>query len=374
MQTVTDASDHLNAQLSLIHVNLLNHSITEAEARKEIVKAEEQLRDTILESLPALEAQAEILGNTKAADQVLALKTRLAELNEQIRENSDEFFQLKETARDASKSALSSFLFDLTKLGTQDRSEIHSITFDLQQARQELEQLLALPAGQRTALQENRIAQLQNQVGQLNAQLETASSKIKTWRDLFLEAAQSIVDALARVASQMLAVRIIEGLLSISLGGGAGLGSNLSSGGLTGVAVAAEGGLILGPGTATSDSIPARLSNREFVEPAASTDYYGVGLFELLRRRAIPRALIQTILRGLPTLSVRTPTHAAYAGGGLVSSSALGFKGASSGRQEHYVRVGLARGLIAEEMRSTSGQKATVENIRDNRTGIRGLL
>ncbi|MBK6382052.1 MAG: hypothetical protein IPF69_01060 [Chitinophagaceae bacterium] len=38
----------------------------------------------------------------------------------------------------------------------------------------------------------------------------------------------------------------------------------------------ATGGLITGPGTGTSDSIPALLSNGEYVIKAAAVDYYGV--------------------------------------------------------------------------------------------------
>ncbi len=46
----------------------------------------------------------------------------------------------------------------------------------------------------------------------------------------------------------------------------------------------ANGGLIRGPGTGTSDSIPARLSNNEYVIRAASVRKYGTGLFDSLNR------------------------------------------------------------------------------------------
>lgn len=51
----------------------------------------------------------------------------------------------------------------------------------------------------------------------------------------------------------------------------------------------ATGGPVSGPGTGTSDSIVARLSDGEFVEPAATVDYYGPGVMEALRTRSIPR-------------------------------------------------------------------------------------
>jgi len=49
---------------------------------------------------------------------------------------------------------------------------------------------------------------------------------------------------------------------------------------------AAGGGYITGPGTATSDSIPARLSNGEFVMQAAAVDHYGVGFMHALNARS----------------------------------------------------------------------------------------
>ncbi|WP_047893247.1 hypothetical protein [Micromonospora sp. RV43] len=52
------------------------------------------------------------------------------------------------------------------------------------------------------------------------------------------------------------------------------------------------GGSVWGRGTSTSDSIPAWLSNGEFVQPAASVDYYGQGLMEAIRHRLLPREIM----------------------------------------------------------------------------------
>lgn len=51
----------------------------------------------------------------------------------------------------------------------------------------------------------------------------------------------------------------------------------------------ASGGYITGPGTATSDSIPAWLSNGEYVQRAAAVDYYGVDFMSKLNAMRIPR-------------------------------------------------------------------------------------
>lgn len=62
----------------------------------------------------------------------------------------------------------------------------------------------------------------------------------------------------------------------------AGLTANQASAKAFSVA-AAEGGLIKGPGTGTSDSIPAMLSNGEFVIPARKVQQFGAGFFEGIR-------------------------------------------------------------------------------------------
>lgn len=54
--------------------------------------------------------------------------------------------------------------------------------------------------------------------------------------------------------------------------------------GILGSVGRASGGPIYGPGTATSDSIPARLSHGEYVIRAASVRKYGMGMFDSLNR------------------------------------------------------------------------------------------
>lgn len=61
-----------------------------------------------------------------------------------------------------------------------------------------------------------------------------------------------------------------------------GLGVEDLLGGAPGRRGKAAGGPIYGPGTATSDSIPAMLSNGEYVIRAAAVDRYGVGFFDQL--------------------------------------------------------------------------------------------
>lgn len=65
-----------------------------------------------------------------------------------------------------------------------------------------------------------------------------------------------------------------------------------------GLSFYAEGGPVFGAGTATSDSIPAMLSNGEFVEPTHVVDHYGAGFFEALRHKAIPNEVLPGFAKG----------------------------------------------------------------------------
>lgn len=62
----------------------------------------------------------------------------------------------------------------------------------------------------------------------------------------------------------------------------------------------ATGGLLSGPGTGTSDSILARLSNGEYVMRAAAVQHYGPGLMDMLNRMALPRFAAGGAVGGTP--------------------------------------------------------------------------
>ncbi|NCG53839.1 tape measure protein [Serratia fonticola] len=77
--------------------------------------------------------------------------------------------------------------------------------------------------------------------------------------------ALSIVDSMAKIAAQQLAQMATSSLI----------GSSGGMGGMIGTLFAADGGHIQGAGTSTSDSIPAMLSNNEFVTRAAVVQQQG---------------------------------------------------------------------------------------------------
>jgi hypothetical protein len=80
------------------------------------------------------------------------------------------------------------------------------------------------------------------------------------------------------------------------------------------------GGKVRGPGTKTSDSVPAMLSAGEYVIKASSVDRYGLQLMEALNRGLLKK-------RDLPSsrrrLSVTRPVIKAFAAGGSVGSASF---------------------------------------------------
>ncbi len=84
----------------------------------------------------------------------------------------------------------------------------------------------------------------------------------------------------------------------------------------------AWGGLISGPGSGTSDSILARISNGEFIIRAAAVAHYGASLFELFNNMRLPKGgFAGGGLNRLANLSF-SPRIAlpAFAAGGIVSA------------------------------------------------------
>lgn len=66
----------------------------------------------------------------------------------------------------------------------------------------------------------------------------------------------------------------------------------------------ADGGQIQGPGGPKEDRVPIWASNGEFMQPASSVSYYGVGFMEAIRKRQLPKFAAG----GLVDVNVRMPS------------------------------------------------------------------
>jgi hypothetical protein len=118
--------------------------------------------------------------------------------------------------------------------------------------------------------------------------------------DAFRGLAASVVQSLRQMAAQMLANLLIQKMLGMFTGGAAAGGAGSAP------VFVASGGLVRGPGTATSDSIPARLSNYEYVVRAAVVKQ--PGMVEFLNKLNF----------GTPKVSTRNRYR--FSDGGLVNT------------------------------------------------------
>jgi hypothetical protein len=113
--------------------------------------------------------------------------------------------------------------------------------------------------------------------------------------------------------------------------------TDINSAGLGGFA---GGGRIRGPGSGTSDSILARLSNGEFVIKAAAVDHYGAGLLNRINAMQLPRFASGGMVGG--SSSGGTPLVLDF--GKLGRYEASTSKDTAAAIEQVFVRAALARG------------------------------
>lgn len=132
----------------------------------------------------------------------------------------------------------------------------------------------------------------------------------------------------------------------------------------TGAIMRASGGPVYGAGTTTSDSIPAWLSNREFVHTAAAHDYYGSGVMWALNHRRIPKEWFTALgFAGGGSPSAPAPVHYAanYTPPSYASSSVV-----QSGPSVAQIREAMA-GMPITGRLTLQGSEAWFEGHYDRR-------
>ncbi|MEE8725547.1 MAG: phage tail tape measure protein, partial [Bifidobacterium crudilactis] len=237
---VTDAIDAQSSALKAVVDSLKDYygfAESADEATADLEKSYDDATDAIKE-------------NGKTVD---AAGTSLDLTTEKGRNNQSALTGIRDAAYDAASAYASA------------GESTDSIKAKTQQARDNF-----VRAAQQMGLTEEAAQQLADKYGLIPSKVTTtvlantdnASSKISTLRDELRNVDGMVVRVTAVVTQQ--------GNIHVSGAGGSG------------TLVKAAGGYISGPGTATSDSIPARLSNGEYVIRASAVDHYGVGLFDQL--------------------------------------------------------------------------------------------
>lgn len=231
-------------------------------------------------------------------------------------------------------------------------------------------QELAASTGSEEAI--NRVARLKVEVAGLKTETDDVATRIngdvenafatmfeqigsgaKSAKDAFADFARSVISAINRIAAQKIAEELFGGM---SKGGGGGLGGLIS--GLFQWAGFASGGYVTGPGTTTSDSIPARLSAGEYVLRAEAVRRVGVEFLHALNGGlAAPRWLGPRL---------------AFADGGLVPDVAQAPAAAPS-QSVRIVNV-IDPGMAADYLNSAAGEKTILNVLSRNGSAVRELL
>jgi hypothetical protein len=215
----------------------------------------------------------------------------------------------------------------------------------------------------REAIEESERAQLVF-ADLIASSFASAVSGAMTFREALVQVLQQISFVIARALLLRAILAFLPAgtgeFLGFSQGGEVG-GEGFARGGLVRRRrdgfLGAAGGFVRGPGTATSDSIPAMLSAGEYVIPARTVRQYGVDFFEGLRAM---------------TASVR-PMGRGYAAGGLVEAQPAGAGAAAGGRAE--LEIGLDEPMILKRFAASSEwDRLFVRTALRNRKSLRGSL
>ncbi len=185
---------------------------------------------------------------------------------------------------------------------------------------------------------------------------EAIGSGAKSAREAFADFARSVMAAIQRIAAQKLAESLFGGLF----GGSAGTGTSLigkAASWLFGVGMA-TGGLVRGPGTSTSDSIPARLCAGEYVVNAAAVRSVGVAFLNGIN--------------GLHSGPQWQGGALALAAGGLVPQ--VNVQAAQPVQQALRIVNAVDPGLTHDHLQTPAGERVIVNIITRNSRAIRNAL
>lgn len=193
-----------------------------------------------------------------------------------------------------------------------------------------------------------------------NNMLDSLLEGTATAKEAFRAFAYDVVSNIRKIAQEFLVQQAMKSFFSSFSGGGAGAGAGIMSmfgfanGGLV---KAATGGYIRGPGSATSDSIPARLSNGEYVIRADAVKGVGVDVLDLINQTGSLSPLLANsyAARSIPAVD-----------GGVASSIQQAAGGGTS-----RVELGLEPGIVAKHIKSTEGQKAVIEVMASRRRSVK---
>lgn len=184
-------------------------------------------------------------------------------------------------------------------------------------------------------------------------------------------------DFLAQIAKMIAQQIILNALKTAAFGaaGGGQVGGAAAAGGIFGAngQKYSVGGRVWGRGSATSDSIPALISNGEYVIRAKAVQRYGVGLFERLNRMQL-----DVDGKGFGVKRITRPKLMRFATGGYVGATSQDKKSAQEAASQRTVQVDVVNVKNEDEARdymmSQRGQKDFISIVNNNSKQMRNIV
>lgn len=356
----------------------------ERELREELAKVRDELLDltgtaTSQDRRTAIERQYQSLiarlraeGDTEGAATVgrlIDVKAAAADLADYERQFNDALSRMRASEESINLQRQSGLLTE-----SQARQQILSLH---RQTGQSLDALLPQLEASATAIGPDAVARVQawkNEIARVKlvvddvavtidgavqdgfAQLfQDIGSGAKSAKDAFADFGRSVLQTINRIASQKLA----EALFGSLMGGGKS-GAGGSAGGLGALISSffgfASGGYVSGPGTSTSDSIPARLSHGEYVVNARAVSRLGVSFLDAIN--------------GLSAGPRVAGGRLAFAAGGLVPEAPAQ---PAPGQNIRIVNV-IDPAMAADYLNSSAGERVVMNLIQRNAASVRNIL
>ncbi|CAJ0894779.1 hypothetical protein R76727_04561 [Ralstonia mannitolilytica] len=353
----------------------------ERELREELAKVRDELLDltgaaTSQDRRAAIERQYQPLierlraeGDTEGAATVgrlIDVKASAADLAEYERQFNDTLARMRASEESINLQRQSGLLTE-----SQARQQILALH---RQTGQSLDALLPQLEATATAIGPDAVARVQawkNEIAQVKlvvddvavaidgavqdgfAQLfQDIGSGAKSAKDAFADFGRSVLQTINRIASQKLAEALFGSLMGGGTAGSAGgLGALISS--FFGFA---SGGYVTGPGTSTSDSIPARLSHGEYVVNAHAVSRLGLSFLDAIN--------------GLSAGPRVAGGRLAFAAGGLVPEAPAQ---PAPGQNIRIVNV-IDPAMAADYLNSSAGERVVMNLIQRNAASVRNIL
>jgi len=206
----------------------------------------------------------------------------------------------------------------------------------------------------------------------MSSTISDVLSGSKSFADGFKEMTVNILQDIANLIIKMLVFKaLMASLQGLGLGGGSGLGSlfGFSQGGEVGVGGSpiqafSDGGAVFGAGTATSDSVPAMLSNGEYVIKASSVNALGTGFLDKLNTTArIPKYATGGYVGTQPS----TPSNSS------MPTTTNTTNTSQSSNQNIKIVVVMNKDELANEIANSAGMETRIINVaRANNAEING--